>query len=161
MTKNVLHKIALKSGIHKFTIAVFLSSAMQLAYADDGSNAGGFVLLLLLFAFGVWVYFLPSIKATNLKHPDQKSIFVLNLLLGWLLIPWVIALVWAYKKSTSVIVNPGAPDAAVKAKHIGDTENNQSLSGLKNCPFCAEDIKLEAIRCKHCQADLTLLPPYI
>lgn len=32
----------------------------------------------------------------------------------------------------------------------------------KQCPFCAEDIKAEAIRCKHCQADLTqkiLQPP--
>ncbi|HYQ55405.1 MAG TPA: hypothetical protein VES70_33770 [Pseudomonas sp.] len=24
----------------------------------------------------------------------------------------------------------------------------------KQCPFCAESIKAEAIRCKHCQADL-------
>ena len=25
----------------------------------------------------------------------------------------------------------------------------------KQCPFCAEKIKAEAIRCKHCQADLS------
>lgn len=27
--------------------------------------------------------------------------------------------------------------------------------GLKKCPFCAESIKKEALKCKHCGSDLT------
>ncbi|WP_298942950.1 superinfection immunity protein [uncultured Psychromonas sp.] len=42
------------------------------------------------------VYFLPTIVGT--KHKNSNSIFVLNLFLGWTLLGWVIALIWAVKK---------------------------------------------------------------
>jgi Superinfection immunity protein len=48
---------------------------------------------MFFFAFGLLAYFLPSI----IGH-DKRSfagIFVLNLLLGWTLIGWIVALIWA------------------------------------------------------------------
>jgi hypothetical protein len=50
---------------------------------------------LLLVFICVFVYFIPSIHAKNRRHPNLKSIFLLNIFLGWTLIGWVVALVWA------------------------------------------------------------------
>lgn len=40
-------------------------------------------------------YFLPAIAASCRKHHNALAIFMLNLLLGWTLIGWVIAIVWS------------------------------------------------------------------
>ncbi len=48
---------------------------------------------LILIALLVLVYFLPAIVASGKKN--SGAIFVLNLLLGWTFVGWVIALVWA------------------------------------------------------------------
>lgn len=47
--------------------------------------------MLFLFA----VYLLPSIIAGRKEHRNCHAICVLNVLLGWTLLFWVIALVWA------------------------------------------------------------------
>ena len=51
-------------------------------------------LLTLLSLF----YFLPFAIAINKKRANSGSIFALNLFLGWSLIGWVVALVWAMKE---------------------------------------------------------------
>lgn len=48
---------------------------------------------MMLFLFLLFVYFIPSISASNTKH--FASVFVINLFLGWTLIGWVAALAWA------------------------------------------------------------------
>lgn len=40
-------------------------------------------------------YFPPTIVAWVRKHPNRVSIFLLNLLLGWTVIGWVVALIWS------------------------------------------------------------------
>lgn len=46
----------------------------------------------LLILASVALYFLPSIVGRDKRN--ASAIFVLNLLLGWTLIGWVVALVW-------------------------------------------------------------------
>ena len=40
-------------------------------------------------------YFLPFIVAQSRRHVNVTAIAVLNLLLGWTCIGWIMALVWA------------------------------------------------------------------
>lgn len=42
------------------------------------------------------IYFLPAIVAALVKNPQAGAIFILNMLLGWTGIGWVVALVWAF-----------------------------------------------------------------
>lgn len=46
------------------------------------------------------IYFLPTVVASLRQHLQTVAIFVLNLLLGWTLLGWVAALVWAFTHQT-------------------------------------------------------------
>ena len=48
---------------------------------------------LLLF-WGI-LYFIPTMIASHRQHHQYSAIFLLNLLLGWSGLGWIIALVWS------------------------------------------------------------------
>lgn len=47
------------------------------------------------------VYFLPTIMAKVRRHPSSSAIAALNFFLGWTVLGWIGAMVWAYTKSDS------------------------------------------------------------
>ena len=49
---------------------------------------------LFIVAFAA-IYLLPSLVAWYRRHHQGGAIIVLNLFLGWSLLGWVVALVWA------------------------------------------------------------------
>jgi hypothetical protein len=57
----------------------------------SGSPEGGIGFLLILAA----VYFLPAIVASSRHHRNRLAIGILNLLLGWTVLGWIVAMVWA------------------------------------------------------------------
>ncbi len=62
------------------------------------------ILLVLL------IYFLPSIIASLRGHPNQMSVIVVNLFLGWTLVGWVVALamsVSGFNKADKVVHRTG------------------------------------------------------
>ena len=61
-------------------------------------------LFLHFIGFGFVMYFLPSIIALARSKRDTAAILLLNLFLGWTLIGWVVALVWAVKTDVPMMV---------------------------------------------------------
>jgi Superinfection immunity protein len=57
-----------------------------------------------IFGFGFVLYFLPAIIAFARSKRDAISILVLNFFLGWTMIGWVIALVWALKEDVPAVI---------------------------------------------------------
>ena len=91
-------------------------------------NTFGEMIAASFFLFGPWLYLLPVLEASKRKHEKVTSIALVNILLGWTLIGWVFAMAWATGKPTA--------------------------DSTKACPFCGEDVKVEAIKCKHCGSEL-------
>jgi hypothetical protein len=63
------------------------------------------------------IYILPAFIAERRKHQHKTPILILNLFLGWTLIGWVAALVWA-----AMPVIPQQPEIYIRAEnqeHLG------------------------------------------
>jgi len=82
--------------------------------------------LIIVFLIAVWVY--SDAKARGEAQPGLWAV-------GTFLLAIIVLPVWLIKRPPK-------------------REALQDSNGLKRCPFCAEDIKLAAVVCKHCHREL-------
>jgi uncharacterized membrane protein len=140
----------------------FLLLAFLVAYSysmgqigSSGLNAFGKLVSSCFFIFAPAFYMLPTFEAWKKKHKNLSSIAILNIFLGWSVLGWVAAVIWAYKKSEAyATVNP-----SVKTD-VTPYASSKSIFETKQCPFCAEEIHVQAIKCKHCSSSISLLKSY-
>lgn len=92
---------------------------------------------LLLFLFGLGVYFVPAIKAYQEGKNNREAILALNIFLGWTVIGWAVALVWSYSKDSG-----GKPALVVAIPPA-------------LCSFCGKYSSGDAIFCTQCGKKLS------
>lgn len=134
--------------IVRFLVLLFLAS-YGIAMGNQGqlNGFGNLVALSALFTVPA-LYLLPTYEAWNRKHENLMALGLLNLFLGWTFIGWVGAMVWAFKKPSTVVTSIATADLAPTERK----ENNQKET--KSCLFCGEDILAVAIKCKHCGSNV-------
>lgn len=115
----------------------------------------------LVGVFGVLLiaglYLLPTVVAAVRKVPNGGSVFVINLLLGWTLIGWVVALAMAARSAppppvhqtftTQSPVSPSTP-----ATNTTSTPQGQ---GAAYCPQCGTKTTSGSHFCSSCGASLS------
>ena len=84
-------------------------------------------------------YFLPSIIAHNKRNAG--AIFVLNLLTGWTVVGWVIALVWALTDEPQFRPVYVAPYQAVGPARLCANCGKYSLRDARYCSTCGSSFR--------------------
>jgi len=93
---------------------------------------------ILLVALGT-LYFWPAIVAR--KKRNLWAIFVLNLLLGWTLVGWVIALVWACMVETPA-PKPSQADPPTTPPRLCVHCGKYSPGESQFCPHCGKQLEI-------------------
>lgn len=86
------------------------------------------------------LYFLPAGIAGTRQHRSAGAITLLNLFLGWTVLGWLVALIWAFTGDVHRPAPPGS-ETPTPETHV-------------KCPDCAELVRAEARICKHCGCKL-------
>jgi len=65
----------------------------------DAIDWEAFGLIFIGVLFGVLLYFLPTFIAFLRKNQNRIEVFVINLLLGWSIFGWFVALILSFKRN--------------------------------------------------------------
>lgn len=114
------------------SVIALVAFAAFLIAAAVGANAGAgpAVMTGLLAFFGGCLYLAPTLVALHRKHANVAPIVALNLLLGWVVVPWVAALIWAFSRNEAAEMlklqrtavqpvegKPASPESSTPASH--------------------------------------------
>src|SRR3989338_5288525 len=76
-------------------------------WVGAGGTIFGIVGVILITSVILALYFMPWLIALGRNSKNASGIFVLNLLLGWTLLAWVVCFVWAFVGEITETFVPG------------------------------------------------------
>ncbi len=114
ISKTKKHREDVKNGIkrpHNIFYKIFCWLGWLIAFLIYGvatdwdlGDAEMVIPLLIVFVipayFIMQIYFAPYLIANSRGHVNETPIFILNILAGWTVLCWIIALVWAFTDAT-------------------------------------------------------------
>ena len=90
-----------------------------------GMLGGTFIILVLMF-----LYLVPTFIAAARHRQNRIMIFNVNLLIGWTLIGWIVALVWSLSR-----------DAAIVTKSVPAAAQSETPIPLRKATFAVQSAK--------------------
>ena len=116
-----------------------------------------FIVLIPLFLIA---YFIPFFIASAREHRFSNAIGLINLLLGWTVIGWLAAIIWAVNRDVREQggnSSPSEPPYYLNEPQLIERNIEHQPTEhfpTKKCAFCAESIKAEALVCRYCSRDV-------
>jgi cytoskeletal protein RodZ len=105
-------------------------------------------ILILLFVFPL--YFLPTIIATARKNANTLGILLLNLFLGWTVLGWLGAIIWAFssgsKQTPTVIVHNTSQSYSQEYKGEKLERQQQMQPDVTNTKLITQQDKIDHLR---------------
>jgi len=90
---------------------------------------------MLHLVLGILLYFLPAIIGRHKR--DAAGIFLVNLLLGWTVIGWIIALIWACTSENDPVRYVSVP---VPQRYCCQCGSGIAYSGAHFCTACGRAV---------------------
>jgi hypothetical protein len=87
--------------------------------ADESYSTLALALRLATQLAIILVYLVPSIIAQRYRHPKQPAILMLNMALGWTIVGWVVAFIWALDAKPAPQTLPRLRSDEHRAEHSG------------------------------------------
>jgi Superinfection immunity protein len=98
-----LLKLEPEHRLWAFIVGFAFLASLASVPATESQTWSDSIFLFILPLMITFFYFLPTAAAINARNPAFHSVFILNLFFGWTLIGWIVALMWAVRRTRPVI----------------------------------------------------------